>query len=117
MADHQKARGRASVDGGDIWRCSGREVKTGERAVKRSSPERCLATDNSERDQSYRVGYGKPPPQLRFRPGDSGNPRGRPKGIKNTSTLARELLDRKISVRTGGNAPRQIMVVEAILTR
>jgi hypothetical protein len=31
----------------------------------------------------YEVGYGKPPESTRFRPGQSGNPRGRPKGAKN----------------------------------
>ena len=28
------------------------------------------------------VGYGKPPKKNRFKKGDSGNPRGRPKGAK-----------------------------------
>ena len=32
---------------------------------------------------SYAVGYGKPPEATRFRPGTSGNPKGRPKGRKN----------------------------------
>jgi len=32
---------------------------------------------------SYEVGYGKPPAMTRFKPGTSGNPRGRPKGTKN----------------------------------
>src|SRR4051794_10692085 len=32
---------------------------------------------------SYDVGYGKPPVSTRFRPGQSGNPLGRPKGAKN----------------------------------
>ncbi|MEM7222740.1 MAG: DUF5681 domain-containing protein [Pseudomonadota bacterium] len=32
----------------------------------------------------YEVGYGKPPVESRFKPGQSGNPRGRPKGSKNT---------------------------------
>jgi hypothetical protein len=31
----------------------------------------------------YEVGYGKPPEKTRFRPGQSGNPKGRPKGAKN----------------------------------
>ncbi len=34
-------------------------------------------------DASYEVGYGKPPATTRFKPGTSGNPRGRPKGAKN----------------------------------
>jgi hypothetical protein len=33
---------------------------------------------------SYEVGYGKPPETTRFRPGQSGNPNGRPRGKKNT---------------------------------
>ena len=31
----------------------------------------------------YDVGYGKPPTDTRFKPGQSGNPKGRPKGSKN----------------------------------
>lgn len=31
----------------------------------------------------YEVGYGKPPAETRFKPGQSGNPRGRPKGARN----------------------------------
>ncbi|MEM7169243.1 MAG: DUF5681 domain-containing protein [Pseudomonadota bacterium] len=34
------------------------------------------------KDGSYEVGYGKPPKDTRFRPGQSGNPKGRPKGAK-----------------------------------
>mgnify|MGYP001054567919 CR=1 FL=1 len=34
-------------------------------------------------DATYEVGYGKPPATSRFKPGTSGNPRGRPKGAKN----------------------------------
>jgi Family of unknown function (DUF5681) len=65
---------------------------------------------------SYRVGYGRPPKQHRFQPGQSGNRKGRPKGAKNTDTLLREILDGKIEVRTGGTV-RKISVREAILTR
>ncbi len=32
--------------------------------------------------RDYEVGYGKPPSRTRFRSGQSGNPRGRPKGTK-----------------------------------
>ncbi len=33
--------------------------------------------------KAYNVGHGKPPEATRFRPGQSGNPKGRPKGKKN----------------------------------
>jgi hypothetical protein len=65
---------------------------------------------------SYRVGYGRPPKAHRFQPGESGNRKGRPKGSKNTVTLLREILDRKIEVRSGSTV-RKISVREAMLTR
>jgi hypothetical protein len=65
---------------------------------------------------NYKVGYGKPPKQHQFQSGQSGNRKGRPKGAKNTATLLREILDRKIEVRTGSTV-RKISVREAMLTR
>src|SRR5437868_239041 len=35
------------------------------------------------RPAPYDVGYGKPPASTRFKPGQSGNPKGRPRGAKN----------------------------------
>jgi hypothetical protein len=35
--------------------------------------------------KTYAVGHGKPPEATRFKPGQSGNPKGRPKGKKNRS--------------------------------
>lgn len=35
----------------------------------------------------HEVGYSKPPAHSRFRPGQSGNPRGRPKGSRNRATV------------------------------
>ena len=34
-------------------------------------------------EPSYQVGFRKPPVAARFKPGQSGNPRGRPKGVRN----------------------------------
>ncbi len=63
-----------------------------------------------------KIGYGSPPVETRFKPGQSGNPRGRPKGRKNEATILHELLNRKITVREDGK-PRKITVLEAILLR
>ena len=34
-------------------------------------------------DQEYKVGPGSPPKEYQFKPGQSGNPKGRPKGARN----------------------------------
>ena len=36
----------------------------------------------------YEIGYGKPPKSHQWRPGESGNPQGRPRGSRNKPTLA-----------------------------
>jgi len=62
------------------------------------------------------VGYGRPLRAHKFKPGCSGNPRGRPKGSKNEATILNGILNRKIAVRQGGTS-RKIAVLEAILMR
>jgi len=66
--------------------------------------------------QGRRVGYGVPPDEHKFRPGRSGNPKGRPKGTKNESTILRELLERKIETRSNGRT-QKVTVLEAMLLR
>ena len=56
-------------------------------------------SDEPARD--YDVGYRKPPKHTRFKPGQSGNPRGRPKGTKNLKTDLAEELGEKIEIREG----------------
>ncbi|RXH25795.1 hypothetical protein XH99_02840 [Bradyrhizobium nanningense] len=62
------------------------------------------------------VGYGRPPREHQFKPGQSGNKGGRPKGSKNEATIINELLNRKISIRYNGRV-RRISALEGILTR
>lgn len=60
------------------------------------------------------VGYGRPPVHTRFKPGQSGNPKGRPKGAKGLKTLARELLTAKVPVRTA-SGEKKMHRIEAVL--
>ena len=52
--------------------------------------------------KEYEVGFKKPPKQTQFKPGQSGNPAGRPKGTKNFKTDLEEELQTKIVIREGG---------------
>lgn len=50
------------------------------------------------------IGYGNPPKATRFVKGQSGNPKGRPKGSKNTLKLIEEILEQKISITQNGKS-------------
>jgi hypothetical protein len=56
--------------------------------------------------RSSDVGYRKPPEATRFKPGQSGNPRGRPKGSLNLATDLSAELGEQITVREGGRQRR-----------
>jgi Family of unknown function (DUF5681) len=47
------------------------------------------------------IGYKRPPREHQFRPGQSGNPSGRPKGARNFRSELREELSELITVRDG----------------
>lgn len=52
--------------------------------------------------KNYNVGFGKPPKSTQFKPGKSGNPRGRPKKIKNTYEILKNELDQEVILKEGG---------------
>jgi len=62
----------------------------------------------------YAVGYAKPPMHSRFRPGQSGNPAGRRKGVRNLMTDVQRTLRVPISVKEGGRS-RKISTQEGAL--
>jgi hypothetical protein len=62
----------------------------------------------------YDVGYGKPPENTQFKPGHSGNSKGRPKGAKNLKTIVQQEAYSKISIKEGGKISK-VTKVEALI--
>lgn len=60
------------------------------------------------------VGYGKPPKQNQWKKGQTGNPKGRPKGAKNLETVVREEAQSKIIIKEGGKT-FTVSKVEALM--
>jgi Family of unknown function (DUF5681) len=48
---------------------------------------------------SYAVGYARPPTSSQFQPGQTGNAKGRPKGSRSASSMARDALERTVTVK------------------
>lgn len=65
-------------------------------------------------DEAYKVGYGKPPRDTRFQPGQSGNPKGRQKGTKSFKAAVGAILNETIKVQTPQGAKR-ITKLEALV--
>jgi hypothetical protein len=69
-----------------------------------------------ENRSDYQVGYRKPPRHTRFKRGQSGNPRGRPRESKNLPTLLTEALNERVLVAEN-EGRRKITKREAIITQ
>lgn len=110
MAIH---RTESEIDAEDIKKTPPVRTRT-----RPSDPKTTVDTDagSTGKPAEYEVGYRKPPKHTRFKPGKSGNPRGRPKGAKGLKTLVRETLTKKVTVRTG-SGQRKISQIEAALLK
>jgi hypothetical protein len=83
------------------------------RPRKRKTPQKKRPRPASDDND---VGYGKPPRANQFKPGKSGNPKGRPRGPKSEATILQDLLQHKIGLSEHGKT-RRITLHEAILRR
>jgi hypothetical protein len=62
----------------------------------------------------YEVGHGKPPKSTQFKKGQSGNPKGRPKGSKNFATVYHKVGREFVTVKENGRT-RRLTKQEALL--
>jgi hypothetical protein len=66
------------------------------------------------------VGYCSPPKGPRFKPGQSGNPKGRPRGSLNLTTVLAGELGERITVRENGRSLRvskQLALLKTLIAK
>ncbi len=78
------------------------------------SPKGANRKSNDDGADGYDVGYGKPPVHFRFKPGQSGNPKGKAKGQKSARSLIYKIAFEQLSVNTAKGTKR-MPAIEAVL--
>lgn len=83
-------------------------------ARPRKRPQAPPVAEAESPTDDYAVGYRRPPRDTQFKPGRSGNPKGRPKAAKSMNTVVRDNLTQKVTIRTA-NGTRRITRIEAVI--
>ncbi len=65
-----------------------------------------MRDEDDNPDGNYEVGYGRPPKHTQFKPGKSGNAKGRPRKSKELHKLIQTELDTTIIVQEAGREKR-----------
>lgn len=74
-------------------------------------------TDNSADDvAAAKVGYGNPPLHSRFKPGQSGNPKGRPRGKRNLAGEIERAMAMPVPVTINGKR-KKVSTITALVWR
>lgn len=81
-----------------------------------TTPPAPLSPPTTPASEPYEIGYAKPPKKNQWQKGQSGNPKGKAKGVVGVNTMVRRNMEKKITVRSGGRAIK-MTVVEALLQR
>jgi hypothetical protein len=69
-----------------------------------------------KKEAGYAVGYQKPPKATRFQPGQSGNPKGRPKGTRSVGAILQEVVQQRVTVTENGKT-RRLPAMEVAMRR
>jgi hypothetical protein len=71
-------------------------------------------TDEASMDG--KVGYGRPPKAHRFALGQSGNKRGRPRGVRRVGAILQDVIQQKVAITESGKT-RKVPAIEGMLRR
>lgn len=82
----------------------------------RTRPQAPQVAETEPAVDDYAVGYQRPPRATQFKPGQSGNPKGRPKAARGMNSIVRDNLTQKVSVRTA-NGTRRISRIDAVIQK
>ena len=66
------------------------------------------------KDEDYKVGFGKPPRHMQFKAGQSGNRKGRPRGSRSLNTLLEQELKQRLVVTENGRR-RELTKMQAAI--
>jgi hypothetical protein len=67
----------------------------------------------SDSEASHEVGYGRPPKHSQFKPGKTGNRKGRPPQSRNFKTMVKKVVEEQVELRDAGKV-RRMPKIEAL---